>query len=228
MPGLDDRAAGALLGLACGDALGRPVEGWSGAEIARQYGRVTDMRAGGSEGRPAGATTAVTARALRVARTLVGEETAAPAGTTDPTGSAPGTPGTDDGAVPVVGVPPGVAYHDAPEQLPSAVPALLADGDEHAVAAAVALARVVAELVGGKGSGPALDAALAGAADRNAPPAVRTALATATDGATASPGEQGGSVGALETALHDGLTAPSAEAAVVAAVNRGGPTTAAG
>ena len=36
-----DRARGALLGLAAGDALGAPVENWTPEEIARRYGRVT-------------------------------------------------------------------------------------------------------------------------------------------------------------------------------------------
>ena len=35
-----DRARGALLGLAAGDALGAPVENWTPEEIARRYGRV--------------------------------------------------------------------------------------------------------------------------------------------------------------------------------------------
>ena len=34
-----DRARGAVLGLAWGDALGCPVEGWRAAEIARHFGR---------------------------------------------------------------------------------------------------------------------------------------------------------------------------------------------
>lgn len=34
---------GALLGTAVGDALGMPVEGWSAAAIARQYGAIRDM-----------------------------------------------------------------------------------------------------------------------------------------------------------------------------------------
>jgi ADP-ribosyl-[dinitrogen reductase] hydrolase len=101
-----------------------------------------------------------------------------------------------------------------------------ADGDERVTATAVALARVVAALIDGAPPEEALDGALAAAADRDAPAAVRTALAAATDGATVTPG--GGPVGTLETALHDGLTAHDAEAAAVAAVNRGGETTAAG
>ena len=40
---LSDRARGALIGLAVGDALGRPTEGKSPHEIATRWGRVTDF-----------------------------------------------------------------------------------------------------------------------------------------------------------------------------------------
>lgn len=40
MTHLNDRARGAIAGLAIGDAIGRPVEGLSAAEIQAQYGRV--------------------------------------------------------------------------------------------------------------------------------------------------------------------------------------------
>lgn len=216
MTGVEDRATGALLGLACGDALGRPVAGWAGAEIASRHRRLTEMRADGSGGRPAGTTTGVTARTLRVARSVVD-------GSGDPDAyDAPGD------APPLLrGVPLAVAHRDAPDRLSARV-AATADADRTATAASVALARVVAELVGGAEPSDALDAALADAGRRNAPPAVRTALATATDGATASPGGGAGAVEVFETALHDGSTAPTAEEAVVAAVNRGGATTATG
>lgn len=221
MTATDDRAAGTLLGLACGDALGRPVAGWSGTAIADRHGRLTEMRGGGRAGRPAGATTGVTARALRAVRTLGGSEAVPP---TD----AP-VPAPDGPAVLADAAPAGVAHHGAPDRLPAVVPGLLPDdADERATAAGVALARVVAELVGGAAPATALDDALAGAADRDAPPAVRTALAVATDDATAPPGASPDAVAALETALGDGLTAATAEEAVVAAVNRGGATTAVG
>lgn len=43
-PALPDRARGALLGLACGNLLGLPVEGWSRNAIARRYpGGVTEI-----------------------------------------------------------------------------------------------------------------------------------------------------------------------------------------
>lgn len=47
--GDDSRVAGCLLGIACGDALGRPVAGLTGAQITREYGRVT--RCGATTGR---------------------------------------------------------------------------------------------------------------------------------------------------------------------------------
>ncbi|WP_244605477.1 ADP-ribosylglycohydrolase family protein [Halorhabdus rudnickae] len=43
-----DAAEGVLLGLACGDALGRPLEFTSGDEIDRQHGTVTEMLADGT------------------------------------------------------------------------------------------------------------------------------------------------------------------------------------
>ncbi|WP_197409790.1 ADP-ribosylglycohydrolase family protein, partial [Haloferax profundi] len=38
-----DRTRGVLLGLACGDALGRPVEFMSAEEIADEHGRLDHM-----------------------------------------------------------------------------------------------------------------------------------------------------------------------------------------
>jgi poly(ADP-ribose) glycohydrolase ARH3 len=48
MPGADsaswrDAFVGSLLGTAIGDALGRPVKGWSASRIAREHGHVRDM-----------------------------------------------------------------------------------------------------------------------------------------------------------------------------------------
>ncbi|MFW5950239.1 MAG: ADP-ribosylglycohydrolase family protein, partial [archaeon] len=69
-----DAAEGVLLGLACGDALGRPLEFTSGDEIARQHGTVTEMLADGTHGKPAGTITDDTELALRIARSLVENE----------------------------------------------------------------------------------------------------------------------------------------------------------
>lgn len=66
----DDRAAGVLLGLACGDALGRPVEFETPARILAQYGEVTEMLANGTWGKPAGTVTDDTDMALCLARSL--------------------------------------------------------------------------------------------------------------------------------------------------------------
>lgn len=64
-PTVRDRARGALAGLAIGDALGRPVEGLSAAEIQRRYGRVS----GYLESTPAGSDD--TEYALLTATTLL-------------------------------------------------------------------------------------------------------------------------------------------------------------
>lgn len=227
------RGAGALLGLACGDALGRPVTGLSGAEIARRYGRVTEMRADGTRDRPAGAVTGVTRDAVAVARSLLDGEVDGgfdPEGSDrrefDPTERPTATPNRrgderrPPAAVLVRAVPCAVAC-DA-ERLASVVArATGATDGAPAVESSVALARVIAGLLAGDGAATALDDALALAADRGAPDGVRTALAVATDGATASV-EGGGAVGTLEAALHGALTAEGVEPAVVAAVNRGG------
>jgi len=52
-----DAATGVVLGLACGDALGRPVEFRSGESIADQHGTVTEMLGHGTHGQPAGTVT---------------------------------------------------------------------------------------------------------------------------------------------------------------------------
>jgi ADP-ribosyl-[dinitrogen reductase] hydrolase len=69
-----DRAAGALLGLACGDALGRPVEFETPASIEAEHGRVTEMLGQGTHGQPAGTVTDDTELALCIARSLVARD----------------------------------------------------------------------------------------------------------------------------------------------------------
>lgn len=70
-----DAAAAVLLGLACGDALGRPVEFQSADAIASQHGTVTEMLGHGTHGQPAGTVTDDTDLALCIARSLVERET---------------------------------------------------------------------------------------------------------------------------------------------------------
>ena len=66
-----DRAEGVLLGLACGDALGRPVEFNSAERIAAEYGQLTEMIGNGTWNQPAGTITDDTQQALCIARSLV-------------------------------------------------------------------------------------------------------------------------------------------------------------
>lgn len=66
-----DRAAGVLLGLACGDGLGRPVEGWAAERIEREHGTLTDFVGDGAHGEPPGTVTDDTQLAVRLARSLL-------------------------------------------------------------------------------------------------------------------------------------------------------------
>ena len=67
----EDRAEGVLLGLACGDALGRPVEFRSPGAIEAEYGTLTEMVGNGTHSKPAGTITDDTEQALCIARSLV-------------------------------------------------------------------------------------------------------------------------------------------------------------
>jgi len=69
-----DAAAGVLLGLACGDALGRPVEFRSAESIADEHGTVAEMLGHGTHGQPAGTVTDDTDLVLCIARSLVDKE----------------------------------------------------------------------------------------------------------------------------------------------------------
>lgn len=62
-----NQGEGVLLALACGDALGEPVEGWSADRITTEYGTLTEFIGGRV---PPGGLTDDTAQALRVARSL--------------------------------------------------------------------------------------------------------------------------------------------------------------
>ena len=65
---------GVLLGLACGDALGRPVEFRSAEWIADHHGTVTEMLRDGTHSQPAGTVTDDTDLALCIARSLIEQE----------------------------------------------------------------------------------------------------------------------------------------------------------
>lgn len=59
-----DRAIGIVVGLACGDALGRPVEFKSPSEIQAEHGELRDFKGDGTHGQPAGTVTDDTNLAL--------------------------------------------------------------------------------------------------------------------------------------------------------------------
>ncbi|WP_338009356.1 ADP-ribosylglycohydrolase family protein [Natronoglomus mannanivorans] len=80
---LESRACGTLLGLACGDALGRPVEFRSPHQIERTHGRITEMLADGTYGKPAGTITDDTEMALCITRSLAEHATFDPADVAD-------------------------------------------------------------------------------------------------------------------------------------------------
>ena len=64
-------AQGVLLGLAAGDALGRPVEFKTRSDIQRKHGTLTEMVGNGSWGQPPGTITDDTDQALAIARSVV-------------------------------------------------------------------------------------------------------------------------------------------------------------
>lgn len=68
---VENKAQGCLLGLACGDALGRPVEFKNAGQIESEYGTLTEMVGNGSHGQPAGTITDDTEMALCIAHSLV-------------------------------------------------------------------------------------------------------------------------------------------------------------
>ncbi|MFC6954850.1 ADP-ribosylglycohydrolase family protein [Halorubellus litoreus] len=68
-----DAARGVLLGLACGDALGRPVEFSSPTAISAEYGHLDEMVGHGTWNQPAGTITDDTDQALCIARSVVAE-----------------------------------------------------------------------------------------------------------------------------------------------------------
>ncbi|MDB9253940.1 ADP-ribosylglycohydrolase family protein [Halorubrum ezzemoulense] len=69
-----NRTRGILLGLACGDALGRPVEFSSASSIAAEHGQLNEMIGHGTWNQPAGTITDDTEQALCIARSLVEQQ----------------------------------------------------------------------------------------------------------------------------------------------------------
>jgi len=74
-----DRARGVLYGIACGDALGRPVEFKSASAISTEHGRLDEMVGHGTWNQPAGTITDDTEQALCIARSLAEQQEFDPA-----------------------------------------------------------------------------------------------------------------------------------------------------
>jgi ADP-ribosyl-[dinitrogen reductase] hydrolase len=256
---LESRSVGCLLGLACGDALGRPVEFQSSIAISEEYGRVTEMYGDGTHGKPAGTVTDDTDLALGIAHSLVecGEFNGADVAQrfaewyeSDPfdvglmTADAISrlqsgeswreagqrvwesrAEGSNAGNGSLMRCAPhALAFHDDHARLAevAAASSKITHADPRCVEGCVALTRVIAELLDGADPEAAATAALSLAADRDAPREIRTALANAPDRDDATLETTGYVVHTLETGLHEGLTASSAEDGIVSAVSRGG------
>ena len=254
------RAVGCLLGLACGDALGRPVEFQSSTGIADQYGRVDQMYGNGTHGQPAGTVTDDTDLALALARSLADTGGFDAADVADRyvawyesgpfdvgAATADALRELRDGADPAEAgrtvwerrpegqnagngslmrcAPLALAFGDDERRATAAAAdSRITHADPRCVESCVAYLTVLDRLLSGADPEPAVDAGLSVAADRDAPRAVRTALANATDGGAASLETSGYVVHTLETALYDAATATTAEEAIVTTVSRGGDT----
>jgi ADP-ribosyl-[dinitrogen reductase] hydrolase len=280
--GFEDRARGVLLGLACGDALGRPVEFASPEQIQREYGRVTEMLGNGTHRQPIGTITDDTEMALCIARSLVEQGQFDPgdvaerfvawyeSGPFDIGGmtrralsriqrgeswetageqeweASPEGSNAGNGSV-MRCAPLAIAYADYPAALvrTSIDSSRITHADPRCtlgcavlnLTIAAALQRLDAPL------GTALEVLsedLATTLQRTAgvipdgsstvlegglPEELRTALEVVPDGITTDQlSNSGYVVHTLQTALHDALTADSAEEAIITAVNRGGDT----
>lgn len=253
-----DRASGVLLGLACGDALGRPVEFASGEEITATHGRLSEMVGQGTWNQPAGTITDDTEQALCIARSVAEREAFDPQDVADrfvawyntnpfdigtmtrralsrlesgepwdQAGKAvweASPEGQNAGNGSVMRCPPiAVAFAKTPEELVAASrdSSRITHADPRCTEGCAVLNLTIAGLLGD------VDRPL-----RNALETLKPAVPDELDGvlrplvrgATPELKTSGYVVHTLQTALHDGLTAESAEEAIVTAVNRGGDT----
>lgn len=251
------RAEGILLGLACGDALGRPVEFASADQIAAEYGTLREMVGDGTWGKSPGTVTDDTDQALCIARSL-GER-----GEFDPEDVArrfvdwydsgpfdvgnmtrrsiralkrgrawdeagvqvweQSAEGSNAGNGSVMRCPPlAVAYAGDTARLArvSRDSSRITHADPRCTYGCAVLNHTLAGLAG-EADAPLADALEYHAAD--APAELLAALEPVAEGARPQTlSNSGYVVDTLQTALHDGLSAESAEEAVVTTVNRGG------
>jgi ADP-ribosyl-[dinitrogen reductase] hydrolase len=254
-----DQARGVLLGLACGDALGRPVEFKSASKITAEYGRLDGMAGHGTWNQPAGTITDDTEQALCIARSLVecgefdpediadrfvawydsnpfdiGNMTRRSIGALkqgqswDEAGRdvwKESPEGANAGNGSVMRCPPlALAYSDDSDRLvqTSRESSFITHADERCTYGCAVLNLTIAGLLRDD-DGP-LGTALT-TVRSEAPEELLTALEPLADGEELDElATSGYVIHSLQTALHDGLNAESAEEAIVTAVNRGGDT----
>jgi len=254
-----DRARGTLLGLACGDALGRPVEFSSASAIAAEHGQLDEMVGQGTWNQPAGTITDDTEQALCVARSLVDQQAFDPADIAarfvDWYDSGPfdigrmtmkslsrlkhgddwseagqhvweaSPEGQNAGNGSVMRCAPlAIPYATTWERLVevSRQSSQITHADPRCTDGCVVLNLTLAGLLE-DASTPLRDAL--DYVDASAPDELTTALSPLARGETPDTLEISGYViHSLQTALHDGLHAETAEEAIVTAVNRGGDT----
>ncbi|QWC18050.1 ADP-ribosylglycohydrolase family protein [Halorubrum sp. 2020YC2] len=254
-----DRARGVLLGLACGDALGRPVEFKSASAISTEHGRLDEMVGEGTWNQPAGMITDDTEQALCIVRSLAEQHEFDPADIAerfvawydsnpfdigrmtmkslsrlkhgdewDEAGqhvweSSPEGQNAGNGSV-MRCAPLAIPYADDWERLGkvSRQSSQITHADPRCTYGCAVLNLTVAGLLDNA------DTPLQDALDdvgSDAPSELVTALQPLARGDSPDTLETSGYVvHSLQTALHDGLFAESAEEAIVTAVNRGGDT----
>ncbi len=254
-----DHARGVLLGLACGDALGRPVEFNSASAINAEHGRVDEMIGHGTWNQPAGTITDDTEQALCIARSLVEHQGFDPADVAkrfvdwynsgpfdigmmttkslsrlkhgaawDEAGqevweSSPEGQNAGNGSV-MRCAPLAIPYVDDWEQLVtvSRQSSQVTHADPRCEYGCAILNLTIAGLL--TDAETSLQDAL-DYVDASMPDELMAALAPIARGDSPDTLETSGYViHSLQTALHDGLNATSAEEAIVTAVNRGGDT----
>ena len=254
-----DRARGVLVGLACGDALGRPVEFASASEISAEHGRLDDMVGHGTWNQPAGTITDDTEQALCIARSLAEQREFDPADVAErfvawydsgpfdigrmtmrsldrlthgDTWEEAGQyvwersrEGQNAGNGSVMRCPPlAVPYATDRDRLAevSRQSSRITHADPRCTVGCAVLNLTVAGLLEDAAT-PLRDALAHVGAD--APDKLGSALRPIARGDSPDTLETSGYVvHSLQTALHDGLLAGSAEEAIVTAVNRGGDT----
>jgi len=254
-----DRARGVLLGLACGDALGRPVEFASASEITAEHGRLDGMVGHGTWNQPAGTITDDSEQALCIARSLVDQQAFDPVDVADQfvawfdSGpfdigrmtsqslnrlkhgdkwdeagqyvweNSPEGQNAGNGSVMRCG-PLAIPYATDWDRLVtvSRQSSQVTHADPRCTFGCAVLNLTVAGLL--KDAETPLQDAL-DYVDSDAPDELVTALRPLAQNESPSTLETSGYVvHSLQTALHDGLFAESAEEAIVTAVNRGGDT----